>query len=75
MLILMRRNQQEIVIPSLDVTLKVIDTNSSRVRLGIAAPPEVSIRRSELMPFPCDSDSLTDRFNDEKQPERTQLVS
>ena len=51
MLVLMRHDREEIVIPSLGVTIKVVDTRGGRVRIGIDAPPSVAIRRSELEPL------------------------
>jgi carbon storage regulator len=57
MLVLMRRIREEIVIPSLGVTIKVVDTRGGRVRIGIEAPDGVSIRRSELEPFSVDPDT------------------
>jgi carbon storage regulator len=48
MLILSRKNQEEIVIDG-DIIVKVIAIEGKRVRLGIEAKPNVSIVRSELI--------------------------
>lgn len=48
MLVLMRRTREEIVIAEERITIKVLQTHGNRVSIGIAAPPEVSVRRSEI---------------------------
>jgi len=48
MLVLSRRKQEKIVLPDYGVTITVLDTGSNRVRIGIDAPPEICILRSEL---------------------------
>lgn len=47
MLVLSRKIDQEIVIPELGITLKVLDASSNRVKLGITAPPSVAVHRAE----------------------------
>jgi carbon storage regulator CsrA len=48
MLVLSRRIGEQIVVPNCDLTVTVLDTSTSRVRLGIDAPASVSIRRGEV---------------------------
>lgn len=52
MLVLSRRVGERIVVPGLDVELTVIAVEGGRVRLGIAAPHQVSVRRQEQAPRP-----------------------
>jgi carbon storage regulator CsrA len=47
-LVLSRRLQEKIVLPGLGVTIEVVAVQPGVVRLGIDAPPEVTILRSEL---------------------------
>lgn len=47
MLVLSRKIGEEIVIGS-NVTVKVIDCAANRVRVGIEAPRQISIHRSEI---------------------------
>jgi carbon storage regulator len=51
MLILSRKSGEEIHIGS-GIRVSVLGINGSRVRLGLSAPPEVSIRRAELRHAP-----------------------
>ena len=48
MLVLSRRLQEKIVLPGLGVTIEVVAVQPGVVRLGIDAPPDVTILRSEL---------------------------
>jgi carbon storage regulator len=48
MLILSRKCGEKIVIPEQNVTLTVLGIRGDRIRLGIAAPPDVSIHREEV---------------------------
>ncbi len=48
MLVLSRRVNEKIVIPSLNLTVQVVAIRPGVVRLGIEAPPEVAIWRAEL---------------------------
>ena len=50
MLVLSRRVGERIVVPGLDVELTIISVEGGRVRLGIAAPHQISIRRQEQLP-------------------------
>lgn len=56
MLVLSRKPDEKIRIGG-DVTITVLSSSSKRVRLGIAAPPDVSVFRDELQPEPTASDS------------------
>lgn len=47
MLVLSRKQNESIVIDE-TITVRVLQTRPGRVRLGIEAPQEVSIRRLEL---------------------------
>lgn len=48
MLVLTRGLKQQIVIDGGVVTVTVLEIRGGRVRLGIEAPTEVSVRRKEL---------------------------
>ncbi len=47
MLVLTRCSQEEIRIGD-DIIIRVLDVKGDRVRIGIAAPPEVSVHRQEV---------------------------
>lgn len=49
MLVLSRKSNQRIVI-SETVVITILNVQGNRVRIGVEAPPEVVIRRSELPP-------------------------
>lgn len=49
MLVLSRKVGESIIIDN-DITVTVVELSGNRVRLGIDAPQEVPIRRSELDP-------------------------
>jgi carbon storage regulator len=53
MLVVSRKPGQQIVIDE-RITVKVIELGSGRIRLGIDAPKEMPIRRSEIPPLPRD---------------------
>ena len=48
MLVLTRRLGEEISIPSLGVSIRIVGTQGSRTRIGIDAPASLEIRRAEL---------------------------
>jgi len=50
MLVLSRRSQERIYLDDGRIEVAVLKVEGNRVRLGITAPPEVSIRRGELQP-------------------------
>ncbi len=51
MLILSRKVHQEIVIGN-GISITIVAIRGKQVRLGIKAPPQVTIRRDELKPLP-----------------------
>ena len=48
MLVLTRKIGEEIVIPALDVTIRLVEVRGDKVRLGIEAPTEVVVHRKEV---------------------------
>ena len=52
MLVLTRGLKQQIVIGDQQITVTVLEVKGGRVRLGIEAPPEVAVRRKELVEAP-----------------------
>ncbi|VTR98170.1 carbon storage regulator [Tuwongella immobilis] len=48
MLVLTRKTNESIVIPSLGITITISDIRSDRVRIGIDAPHDIKIHRSEI---------------------------
>ena len=48
MLVLMRKTGEQISIPSLGISIKVVSTQGNRTRIGINAPMSLEIRRAEL---------------------------
>jgi carbon storage regulator len=48
-LVLSRRLHESIVLPSLNVTIKVVAMKGDRVRLGIEAPADIRVMREELL--------------------------
>lgn len=48
MLVLSRRVGESIVVPSLGITITVVQVDGNRTRLGIQAPPEVAVHREEV---------------------------
>ena len=48
MLVLSRKTGEQIVLPESDVTVTVLGVYGKKVRLGIAAPSEISVHRSEI---------------------------
>jgi carbon storage regulator CsrA len=49
-LVLSRRLKEKIVFPGLDTTVEVVAIKPGVVRLGIEAPPEVTVLREEVLP-------------------------
>ena len=49
MLVLSRKIDQKILIPSLDATIQIVAIRGNTVRIGIQAPPDVTILRAELL--------------------------
>ena len=48
MLVLTRKPGEELVIPSLDVRIRLVEIRGDKVRLGIDAPRHVSVHRKEV---------------------------
>ena len=48
MLVLTRKVGQQIVLPRFGVTINVVNVGKKPVRLGIAAPADISVHRSEV---------------------------
>ncbi len=48
MLVLSRRESERLVLPTLGITIEVVGVQGKKTRLGIDAPPDVPILRSEL---------------------------
>jgi two-component system, OmpR family, response regulator len=48
MLVIARRVQESLVFPSVEATVRVVAVRAGSVRLGIEAPPEVTVLRAEL---------------------------
>ncbi|MFG0264465.1 MAG: response regulator [Rhodopirellula sp. JB055] len=48
MLVLSRRNSQSVVFPQLDIEIEVVRISTKNVRLGIKAPPNISVLREEV---------------------------
>jgi carbon storage regulator len=54
MLVLSRKAGEQIVLPELDITVTVLRISGNRVRVGIAAPPDISILRHEIVDQGCE---------------------
>ena len=48
MLVLSRRKEESILIPSHNIVIKVVEVTGGKVRIGIDAPPDVAIYRHEV---------------------------
>jgi carbon storage regulator CsrA len=59
MLVLTRRVNEKVVLPSLGVTVQVLSVGEGRVRLGVAAPADVKVLREELLPKPPPAAGVT----------------
>jgi carbon storage regulator len=49
MLVLSRKRGEQIVVPECGLTLTVLDIVGGRVRVGIAAPSDLTIQRAEIV--------------------------
>ena len=52
MLVLTRRRDEKVILPSLHVTVQVLEVKRGVVRLGIEAPGDVGVVREELLALP-----------------------
>lgn len=57
MLVLTRKTDESIIIDG-RITIKLLQLKGNRIRLGIEAPKDISIRRSEIAPLDADNDSV-----------------
>ncbi len=60
MLVLTRRPQEQLFIGDAGISITILEIKGGRVRIGITAPPDVSIRREEILdrqPVGCASDA------------------
>lgn len=48
MLVLSRKVEQAVVIPAQAITFRVLEILGDRVRIGVEAPPEIAVHRSEV---------------------------
>jgi carbon storage regulator len=48
MLVLSRRDGESIVIPECGIVIRVLESRSGRVRIGISAPPDLAVHREEI---------------------------
>ena len=48
MLVLSRGNRERIVFPSLGISIEIIKIAGNRVRVGIDAPSDIAVHRSEV---------------------------
>ncbi len=62
MLVLTRKVGERIVLGQ-SIVVRVLQTRNGRVRLGIEAPPEVSVRRPEAVPRPAQVKVAADPLN------------
>lgn len=49
MLVLSRKEHESIVLPDLNVTIRVSEISGNRVRLAVEAPREIQILRQEVL--------------------------
>lgn len=62
MLVLSRRQDEKIEFPTLGITVQVTSLNRNAVRLGITAPPSVTVVRGEIQAKGCDTQSAKNRL-------------
>lgn len=48
MLVLSRRRNESIVLPELGITIVIVEIRGEKARIGIEAPKEISVHRSEV---------------------------
>ena len=70
MLVLSRKVDQAIRFPDVDVEIRVLDVKTSKVQIGIEAPPEIKIRRGEQL---SRAQTATDEQRDQSEAETVRL--
>jgi len=60
-LVLSRKENQQIVLSELDISIKVLRVRGSQVRLGIVAPEDIRILRGELNRLPAAGQNQSER--------------
>ncbi len=63
MLVLSRKPGEQIVLPDSDVTVTVLEISGKKVRLGFAAPPGISVHRSEVWDRICERGAAPRKTN------------
>lgn len=58
MLVLTRKVDEEIVIND-NITITVVSIDRNKVRIGVVAPREISVYRSELLEAKAETESVT----------------
>lgn len=70
MLVLTRREHEEILIPGLGIKLHVVSIQGSKVKIGIDAPQKVKIVRGELV----SNSAMTQSTQDDPKPEKSRVT-
>jgi carbon storage regulator len=66
MLVLTRKAGQRIVLPEQGITIDILQVNGARVRVGVSAPADVPIHRSEVWARRDDADQATHQYGDDR---------
>jgi carbon storage regulator CsrA len=61
MLVLSRKPNQRLIFPTLNVAIQVVEIRRGLVRLGIEAPPDVTVLREEVLARPAEGKSEPSR--------------
>lgn len=48
MLVLSRKTNEDIVIPTLGITIRIVEVGAGKVRIGVIAPKDVPVHRREV---------------------------
>lgn len=67
MLVLSRKTGERIAIGG-NVELTVVSVAGGKVKLGLSAPPDVAIRRAELLQCPTEASSRTQTESTDRHP-------
>ncbi len=68
MLVITRKSQEKVVLPTYGITITVLKARRGRVRLGIEAPKNVTILRAELLERNRGQKPSADETGSEPQP-------